>query len=141
MTLYDPANDRCSNRLYERMSGLAMVGYGLHVMIAPYTLAHSRYAAILLLFWPAIYGLCCFTVGTLRLISLYKNGAWLVWGPRIRILVSLAALGLYAQIAVALGQWAHAPSSPGVWIYIAFLYAEVETIRRVVREQKNVQRI
>lgn len=130
----DPPGFRSCNRLYEWTAGAALFGYGLHVMFNPQTLSHSRYAAIILIFNPWVYGFLCFLMGSIRLVSLYKNGTWPIWGPRIRILVSLASLGLFAQIFVALGQWTYAAPSPGIWVYAAFMGAELRTIWRTKQE-------
>lgn len=130
LTPYDPTGQHCSNRLFEWMSGIGLFFYGLHVIVLPASMASSRYASVLLIFTPLQFGLCCAVVGAARVVSLYKNGTWFVWGPRLRVFLALAAAGLYGQIAVALLQW----QSPGMWVYFAVVGAELRTIWRAKRE-------
>lgn len=138
--MVDPIGKRCSNRVFEWMSAAGMMCYGAHILSAPSALLNSRYAAVIVLFgWPILFGLCCFVTGSVRLMALYRNGTWPVWGPRLRIVLAVVAAFLWLQLAVALLQWSKLPPSPGMWIYFALTGAEIRTVWRAARDANAIR--
>lgn len=134
--LVDPPGKRCANRLFEWVSALGMAFYGAHIVINPASLSNSRYSAVLVLFAPLMFGFLCLVTGLLRLFSLWRNGAWPVWGPRWRVILAFLSAMLWLQVAVALMQWL----SPGMWIYFSLFAGELRSVWRAMRDA-NAARI
>lgn len=126
----DPPGPHCSRRLFEWAMAIALMAFGLHVLLFPGTMASSRYAGVLLVLSIAQFGLVCILLGGVRVVALRRNGLWPHWGPRIRALAALGACAIWLQLAVSLAQHA----SPGLWIYVVLAGAELRSVWRARRD-------
>lgn len=129
----DPVGHHCSHRLFEWMSALGMLAFGVHIFVTPAALSASRYNAVLLVFTTLQFALACIIVAGVRLLALLQNGKWTIWGPIIRAVTAAAAAAIWAQLAVSLAQ-VQPTSSPGMWIYLALAGAEVRSVWRARRD-------
>lgn len=130
----DPTGPHCSHRLFEWAMATAMLLFGLHVMMTPDTFANSRYSAVLLILPTTYFAAACILIGGGRVVALTKNGQWPVWGPRLRAALALAAAAIWAQLAVALSQPPTGRPSPGMWIYLVLMGAELRSVWRARRD-------
>lgn len=126
----DPPGPHCSRRLFEWTMALALVGFGLHILILPSTMQSSRYAGVLLVLSTGQFAIACLLVGFTRIVALSRNGTWAVWGPRVRAFCAFGSAAIWAQLAVSLGQY----HSPGVWVYVAIAGAELRSVLRARRD-------
>lgn len=130
----DTPGPHCSHRLFEWTMAIAMLGFGLHSLLMPWTLTGSRYAAVLLVLNASQFSAACLIVVSCRFLALSRNGSWPTWGPRLRALAALCAAFLWLQLAVALTQPPTGNPSPGMWVYYALAGAELRSVWRARRD-------
>lgn len=107
-----------------------LIGFGMHILLWPSTMATSRYSGATLILGITGFGLVCAVIGMLRLVTLARNGQWPEWGPRVRAGCAVASGVIILQLAVSLA----ANKSPGLWIYIALAGAELRSVFRARRD-------
>lgn len=112
---------------------IAMTLFGLHSLLLP-VLPNTRYQAVLLLLSPLQFALACVLVGITRIVVLRKNGEWPIIGPRLRALIAILAAAIWGQLAVALMQSPAGSPSPGMWIYLVLMGAELRSVWRARRD-------
>jgi hypothetical protein len=94
---------KCRNRMFEWIMAVNLILIAITLTIAPNSISHSR-------FWliteygigPVAILFYCLVVGLLRGLTLYWNGTWPVYGPKVRALGCALGAVVWSQLALAL---------------------------------------
>jgi hypothetical protein len=133
----DPTGRYSSRRLFEWTMAIALMGFGLHLMVFPDALASARFSRVLLLVGSTPLMMICLAVGLTRILSLLRNGTWPVWGPRLRAITAMLSGAIWCQLAVALSQSQMGQPSPGIVIYVSLLGGELVSVWRSRRDAND----
>jgi hypothetical protein len=89
-------------RLFECVTTLILLGLAATVVASPATIERGEFRYMLVKFTPLALALLFAALGMLRLVALYANGRWPMWGPRLRAIGACGAAMLWAWMALAL---------------------------------------
>ena len=91
-------------RLFECVTTFVMLGMAATIIVSPLTIQRGDYRYMLVAgFTPLTLGLFFTIVGSLRVVALYANGRWILWGPRLRALGAAAGALMWSWLCIALG--------------------------------------
>jgi hypothetical protein len=117
------------NRLFELATSAMMVLLALHVTIWPSSIRASVFRFMLEMTSPVWIVLILGAGGVLRLAALIANGAWPLYGPKLRACGAILGASVWVQMCTSLVLY-HFNSgkepSPGITVY--FVLTSVELI-------------
>lgn len=127
----------CSNRLFEWMTALMMLGIAATIASSPRSVGSGGFHLMLNLgLTPQVLGWFFAFAGFARVAGLYANGHWPVYGPWCRALCALGGAVLWGQMCLALIKWSEQSDyvSIGVSVYLFLTLGEVISCYRAASD-------
>lgn len=124
----------CGSRLFEWVMAVAFLSLGLHLMVWPDSVAFSGFRLILRVVNAESLSVFYFLIGVFRAVALLANGAWPLWGPRIRAFGALGGAVLWVQMYYALimlSPHVGTPPTPTIELILPLILGEVFSCYRV----------
>jgi hypothetical protein len=141
-TAITPSPDpiHCSNRLFEWITAVIMVGIATTIAISPRAVASGGFHLLQNLGLTAEVLVLLFAIGgCVRIAALWANGRWQVCGPWFRFGCALAGAFLWAQMCLALIEWSDGAGyvSIGVPVYAGLALGELISCSRAARDGRH----
>lgn len=128
-----PPTYHCSNRVFEWMTSLSLLGIAFWLMVFPRGLADNAFRHVYDVVdhgWVLAY---LMLVGSFRCMALYWNGRSPKWGPKIRAVGAWAGALVWLQLAAALIAnciYHNIDPSISVLVYTGLALAELKSTQR-----------
>lgn len=100
--IINPPGDHSGHRLFEWVAAIGMLFTGVVLMIWPHTLAAGNLRPLLHVLSEGELTAVYFSVGAVRAVTLFLNGALGHWGPGARIATGSVSLVVWLQMIAAL---------------------------------------
>lgn len=129
----------CRNRVFEWTMTGALLGMGAMLVIWPNAIAMSKLQFMLDVVGSGSLTLLYITVGCFRIVALYLNGNWPLWGARVRALTAIGSAIVWLQMGMSLFLMQLAiggPPSPSVPLYLALVCAELYSTYRAAADAR-----
>lgn len=127
----------CTNRLFEWMTSLMMIGMAIVIAMNPQTVKVGGFYLMADIGLTApVLGVIFSIGGCLRGVSLVANGMWPKWGPIFRGICALLGASLWIQMALALIAWSgkNGYVSVGVPVYLCLTLGELISLYRAATD-------
>lgn len=114
------------NRLFEGIMALALFNLGVHLMVWPKAVETSAFHYMLDITGPHVLAFVYLTFGVMRIVCLFANGRFRIWGPRLRAVGAIVGGCLWLTMCVALIRYSAGPTpSPGIPLYFTLFIGEL----------------
>lgn len=123
------------NRLFDLAGSLMMIGLSLHILIWPGSIRASLFRFMLNLMAPLWIVLLLGVGGVLRLAALIANGAWPLYGPKLRACGAVVGASIWAQMCTSLilvNASTGRDPSPGITVYLVLTSVELIAMCRAL---------
>lgn len=97
-----PPGPYCSRRLFEWVTTLALLGYGIELFFYPSLIYSSMFTAILQVINGEHLAVGFLLIGFIRLSALLANGSWPIAGPALRFVGALMGAVIWLEMGIAL---------------------------------------
>jgi len=139
MILYN----HCSNRLLEWMTALMMIFIAVIVAVNPKTIEFGGFYLMRDIGLTAeVLGALFMACGWVRIVALFANGHWPVYGPRFRAACALMGAVIWTQMLLALTAWSTKSGyiSIGVAVYFFLTVGELISCYRAAADVRTNDR-
>lgn len=130
----------CINRLFEWTMAFVLIGFGLHLIVWPGSIAASKFSFMLDIAGTQTFMLFYLIVGYVRGMALYLNGNWPKWGPYVRSTTAVCGAVVWFQMDYSLFMAQHtinADPSISLWLYTALGGAEIFSAYRAAADARH----
>lgn len=130
----------CSNRLFEWMTALMMLGIALTIATSPQSVAHGGFYLMQNVgLTPAVLVVLFCAAGLARAAGLYANGHWPIYGPWCRALGAMGGVFIWAQMLLSLVKWSSQSGyvSIGVPVYVFLTIGELISCYRAASDGRS----
>lgn len=134
-----PPGNHCRQRLFEWTASIALIGMAVILIGWPRAINGSKFQFMLDVVGSFTLMMVYLVVGCFRVIALYLNGNWPVWGAVVRSAGAICGALVWMQMALSLiiAQKAEAGlPPPSVPVYLALVGAELYSAYRAASDAR-----